>query len=179
MIEKDHLLDDLFMKYRTMVIRNAYLFVKDYYTAEDICQETFIRLGENLDKIPPEKIKAWLIRVSEHLALDYLKKGGKYEIGLGIEECSEEFVNDDYFDLSSMIVHKEEAECKGRILNKLKRERPLWYETIMMSNLEDMDNSSIGKELGIKPNLVSKWKSRTRKWLRDHYEREEDREKGS
>lgn len=156
-----------------MVIRNAYLFVKDYHTAEDICQETFIRLGENLDKIPPEKVKAWLIRVSERLALDYLKKGGKYEINLGIEEYGEEFVSDDYSDLSSMMVCKEEAKERKRVLEKLKRERPLWYEAVVMSNLEDMDNSSIGRELGIKANLVSKWKSRARSWLRDKYREEE------
>lgn len=176
MNEKNHLLDDYFMEYRKLVIRNAYLFVKDYHTAEDICQETFIRLGENLDRIPPEKVKAWLIRVSERLALDYLKKGGKYTIDLGVEEYSEEFMNDDYPDLSSMMVRKEEVECKERVLEKLKRERPLWYETIIMSSLEDMDNSSISKELGIKPNLVSKWKSRARRWLRDKYK--EDEEKG-
>lgn len=164
------------MKYRKMVIRNACLFVKDYHTAEDICQETFIRLGENLDKIPPEKVKAWLICVSERLALDHLKKGGKHTIDLGIEEYSEEFVNDDYFDLSSLMVHKEEVEGRVRALERLKRERPSWFDVIVMSNLEDMDNSSIGRELGVKPNLVSKWKSRARNWLREKY-REETGEK--
>lgn len=176
MNEKNHLLDDYFMEYRKMVIRNAYLFVKDYHTAEDICQETFIRLGERLDKIPPEKVSAWLIRVSERLALDYLRKGGRYEISLGIEEYSEEFASDDYSDLSSMMVHKEEAKDRKRVLEKLKQERPLWYEAIVMSNLENMDNSSIGEELGIKANLVSKWKSRARKWLRTKYKEEEEKE---
>lgn len=47
-------LDALFIEYRKIVIRNAYLFVKDYYIAEDICQETFIRLERNLGTVPPE-----------------------------------------------------------------------------------------------------------------------------
>ena len=48
-------LDALFIEYRKIVIRNAYLFVKDYYIAEDICQETFIRLERNLGTVPPER----------------------------------------------------------------------------------------------------------------------------
>ena len=77
MMEKDHRLDDYFVQYKDMVIRNIYLYV-DYYTAEDLCQETFIRLQKYLERVKPEKVKAWLLAVSEHLALDYLKKGGKY-----------------------------------------------------------------------------------------------------
>lgn len=78
MMEKDHRLDDYFVQYKDMVIRNIYLYV-DYYTAEDLCQETFIRLQKYLERVKPEKVKAWLLAVSEHLALDYLKKGGKYD----------------------------------------------------------------------------------------------------
>lgn len=178
MNEKDHRLDDLFKEYHTLVIRNAYLFVKDYHTAEDICQETFIRLGENLEKVRPEKVKPWLIRVSERLALDYLKKGGKHAVTPGLEACGEEFADEHYFDLSSMMVQREEVEYRERALDRLKMEKPEWYEILVMSCLEDMDNRTIGEELGVKPNLVSKRKERARRRLRDIY-RDDYEEKGS
>jgi len=170
MKEKNHLLDDYFRKYRKLVIKNAYLFLKDYYEAEDICQETFIRLGENLDRVPPEKVKAWLIRVSERLALDYLRKGGKYEIEL-VNHQDETVIMEDT-DLSSEMVRREEVRNKGHVLKKLKRERPLWYEVLVMSSLENMDNHMIGDLLGIRPSLVSKWKERARCWLNESYEKE-------
>lgn len=174
---KNHLLDDYFTKYRKLVIRNAYLFLKDYYMAEDVCQETFIRLGENLHKIPPEKVKAWLIRVSEHLALDILRKGGKYKTEP--IDNHEDLPGNGDFDLSSMMVRREETENRGHVLEKLKYERPLWYEALLMSALENMDNGSIGKRLGVTPGLVSKWKERARCWLREHYREEYgDKEKG-
>lgn len=177
MKEKNHLLDDYFRKYRTLVIRNAYLFLKDYHAAEDICQETFIRLGENLHKVPPEKVKAWLIRVSERLALDHLKKGGKYEIELS--DNHDEYASNGDSDLSSMMVRREAVENTGRVLEKLKKERPLWYEVLSMSILENLDNSTIGNLLGVKPGLVSKWKERARRWVRESYEQEYgDKEKG-
>lgn len=178
MERKNYRLDDFFLKYRTMVIRNAYLFVKDYYAAEDICQETFIRFEKYLDRVPPEKAKAWLLRVSERLAIDYLRKGGKYEMRVGLETQELDFMIKDYSDLSCLMEKKEECEKRGKVLKRLKKEKPLWYEAVCMSYLEDMDNPSIGKELGIKPSLVSKWKERARNWLKTAYE-EEYKERGS
>lgn len=165
-------LDDFFMKYHDMVIRNAYLLVKDYYLAEDICQETFIRLGKHLDHVPPEKVKAWLIYVSGRLAVDCLRKGGKYETKIGVDETELELLIENDYDLSCLIVKKEEYEQRGKVLKQLKKEKPLWYEVICMSYLEDMDNPSIGKELGVKPSLVSKWKERGKRWLKTAYEKE-------
>ncbi len=43
MSKESQYLDFYVMKYQDVVIRNAYVYVKDYHVAEDICQETFIR----------------------------------------------------------------------------------------------------------------------------------------
>ena len=80
--DQDQRLEEYFMKYHTMVIRNVYQRMKDYYAAEDICQETFIRLAGHLDEVPPEKVKAWLICVSDNLALDILRKHKSKEAAL-------------------------------------------------------------------------------------------------
>lgn len=172
MNEKNHLLDISFVKYRTLVIRNARLFVKDYHLAEDICQETFIRLGENLDRIPPDKIRIWLIRVSERLAIDAMKKGGTYTVIPGIADGEHEGASAEDSDLSNLMVRKEEIEYRKNILGELKKERPLWYETIVMCYLEEMDNPSISRTLGVKASLIRKWKERARKWLLERYNRE-------
>lgn len=157
------------MLYHTVVIRNAYMYVKDYHTAEDISQEAFARLGENLDRVAPEKVRTWLLRVSGRLAMDHLRKGGKCEVTLGLEEFSEELVSNDYSDLSEMMVRKEDIEYRTNALMKLKEERPQWYDVLLMSYLEEMDLRSIGKELGIKPSLVGKWRERARDLLWDWY----------
>lgn len=172
MDKENYRLDDFFKEYRNMVIRNAYLFVNDYHAAEDICQETFIRLEKHLEHIPSEKVRSWLVCVSERLSIDYLRKGGQYETSVGLEEEELNIPAEDYFDLSCLIEEKEEFERKGRVLKRLKKEKPLWYQAVCMSYLEDMDNPSIGKELGVRPYLVSKWKERARSWLKKAYEEE-------
>ena len=75
-----------------------------------------------------------------------------------------------YSDLSAILEEKEERELRTAALIRLRKEKPIWYDTIMMSYVEEMDNSTIGDELGIKASLVSKWKERARRWLIAAYE---------
>lgn len=51
MCEDDRRLDDYFEIFKDLIIRYAKSYVGDYYIAEDICQETFIRFGEHQDEI--------------------------------------------------------------------------------------------------------------------------------
>lgn len=172
--EKNHLLDDFFRKYSNIVVKNAYLFVKDYYAAEDICQETFIRLAQNLDRVKPEKVGRWLICVSERLAIDYLRKGGSVKVSLGLDGIQDTLADRRYSDLSSMLEEKEDRELQKSALICLRREKPVWYDTMLMSYVEEMDNGTIGSELGVKASLVSKWKERARLWLLSKYEEKRD-----
>ena len=45
MCEDDRRLDDYFEIFKDLIIRYAKSYVGDYYIAEDICQETFIRFA--------------------------------------------------------------------------------------------------------------------------------------
>jgi len=174
MSNKSRLLDEFFQKYSAIVIRNAYYYLKDYYAAEDICQETFIRLAENIDKVPPENVKAWLLCVSEHLAYDYMKKGGKYSTNVGLDEKMLEITaTDDYLDPSYVVECKEELAETESILKRLKREKPKWFELVQMCYLEKLDNTTMGERLGINAALVSKWKERIKKWLKKAYKNDE------
>ena len=168
-------MDEILEKYRKLIINNAYSYVKDYYTAEDICQETFLRYFRREEPIEERKIKAWLLEVSRHLAIDHMRKGGKYKTDVGVEPYMLETKENAYPDPCSILAEKELKEIKLSVLERLKEEKPIWYDTIMLSILHDMDNKAIGDMMGISPALVSKWKERGKHWLRDRYEIEEER----
>lgn len=165
-------MDEPFMKYNKMIIHHSFEYVKDYHTAEDICQESFLRLLKNIDKVPPESMKLWLFRTATNLSIDYLKKGGKYKMTVGLTDYDETNIFDEYMDLSNEIARKETCEEKEHMINRLKKEKPEWYRAILMCHLEGMDNSSIGAVMGVKPTLISKWKERGSKWLRETYKKE-------
>ena len=148
--------------------------MKDYHVAEDICQETFIRFEQKMETIPDEKVIRWLLRVSERLALDHLRKGKRRGENLQLEEYVGVLEDNRNTDASKMVIQKEEYEERMRVLDQLKEIRPNWHDALMMSYLENMDNSMIGKELGATPALVSKWKERGQRWLREAYKKEND-----
>lgn len=174
MNDADHGLDEAFQKYKDMVIRNACLYVNDFHAAEDIAQETFLRLGEHISEVPPEKRGRWLLRVSGNMAKDYRKKGGKYKTIPGLEEWREEADReaDNCFDLSVLLERKETRRETAELLRRLAEKNPGWFQTIWMSYFEEMDNRSIAKELGISSILVSQWKRRAKKWLREIYKKD-------
>ncbi len=170
MKEKDHRLDDYFKCYGDVTFRNICLFV-DYHTAEDICQETFLRLSAHLDQVHPKMVKAWLMVVSERLAKDFLKKGGKYttRLGLNLDEID---IADLSSDVECMVEEVEESRKKGKVLNYLKKEKPEWYDVLLMKYLENMSDRTISRKLGVKESLVGQWRHRARLWLREKYSSE-------
>lgn len=179
MNEKNHRLDDFFEKYSDMVMKNACKILKDYHIAEDISQETFVRLGENLDKLPDNKVKIWLLVTSKNLAYDYLRKGGKYTTIVGYDERLYRDEMDEKTDPGILLEKKEDEEEKWTALHRLSVEKPKWYEVLMLSEVTGLSNEEIGSRFGISAALVSKWKERARKWLRKAYLKEEEEERDS
>lgn len=61
-------------KYQRFAYRVAYRFVGTVGDAEDITQETFIRLWKNLSRYKPEiRMTTWLYKIVTNLCLDFLK----------------------------------------------------------------------------------------------------------
>ena len=92
------------------------------------------------------------------------------------EEFSEELVCDLESDPGDILVKREQKEERDRVLERLAKEKPLWYEALMLYYVENMKDREIGELLGVKPSLIGKWRERTVKWLRKAYE-EEDRKR--
>jgi RNA polymerase sigma-70 factor, ECF subfamily len=52
----------------------ARYLLKDPAEAEDACQEAFVKLWQNQDRIDPERIRPWLMKVTRNLCLDRLRR---------------------------------------------------------------------------------------------------------
>ena len=61
-------------KFRGPIYTYVFRLVRDDSTAEDICQETFVRLYKELDRIRDETASAWLYRVARNLVTDHVRK---------------------------------------------------------------------------------------------------------
>ena len=106
--------------------------------------------------------------VSERLAKDYLRIGGKYRRVM-VVDFSEEFVSDLVPDPLDLLIEREERAEKKRVIGCLKFEKPHWYNAMMMRYMEQMNDIEISEELGIKASLASKWRERAKKWVLGKY----------
>jgi len=82
------------LKYRTLFIRHkehvysyAYSFLKNEMDAEDIAQEVWIRVWDNLELFDWSKAKGWILRTTHNLAIDFLRSKKRKDAFVNITEA--------------------------------------------------------------------------------------------
>lgn len=96
-------LERLYLEYRSVMFCAANEILHNEHEAEDAVQQAFMKIAENLDKVPDElsnKTKAFVVTIAENTAIDRyrkLKRHGDCELceeACGIEaESANELVN--------------------------------------------------------------------------------------
>ena len=96
-------LERLYLEYRSVMFCAANEILHNEHEAEDAVQQAFVKIAENLDKVPDElsnKTKAFVVTIAENTAIDRyrkLKRHGDCELceqSYGIEaDSSDELVN--------------------------------------------------------------------------------------
>ena len=61
-------------EYQDQAWTSARYLLKDSAEAQDACQEAFVKLWKNQDRIDPERIRPWLMKVTRNLCLDRLRR---------------------------------------------------------------------------------------------------------
>ena len=66
-------IDRLYKENVSKVYRTALYYVEDHYVAEEIVQEAFLKLYDNLGDICMESGPAWLITTAKNMAKNYAR----------------------------------------------------------------------------------------------------------
>lgn len=68
-------LETLYLKYRVNVFRFALTIVEDVFLAEDVMQETFLKIQQHADVFRfGSNEKGWIMTITHHTAIDMLRK---------------------------------------------------------------------------------------------------------
>ena len=66
---------ELVKRYERPVFSLIYRMVRDRELAEDLAQETFVKVLNHIDRYRPEfKFSSWLFKIANNLTIDYLRK---------------------------------------------------------------------------------------------------------
>lgn len=86
---------EIINKYKRKVVSLCYAYTKDYFEAEDLSQEVFIALYNNIDKFREEcSLSTYIYKISMSKALDYKRKKslkgfltGLFNVNTAQSEC--------------------------------------------------------------------------------------------
>lgn len=155
-------------KYKNLILRQVYDMTKDYYLAQDICQETFLKLYSYRDRIEEEKAKGWMLVVSYNKTCDWLRRNKKYyEI---VEKNSDVVVSSAENPLE---YHAAEMDNQNRCLHILRAVREKnedWYEMLILFDYFGMSKKEIAERTGFPVGTVDTYLRRCKKWLKARFQ---------
>ena len=159
----------LIEKYQRQVHALAFRKVRDFQTAEDITQETFLRVHQKLATLnDPAKFSGWLYAIVNHLCIAWYRKNR-----LQTEALQEIYISEIETEAYSRYIAREHAKTTAevqhdlvkKLLTKLKESD---REVITLHYFEEMTSSEIGDFLGVSENTIKSRLHRARQRLKQY-----------
>lgn len=140
----------LFGRYYIPLLRFVSSMIKSR-SAEDICQNCFLKLWINRENLNPEAgVKSWLFTVSKNEILNHLKSKNNRTEPLRTEFHDAESRDSSVFDMFS---HAETASNIRNTVDKMPSQRRTVFQ---LSRQEHLNNSEIADQLGLSVRTVEK-----------------------
>ena len=168
-IDRKENLIRLINQYQNLIFSICLKLTGDYFTAEDITQETFISAYENEASFAGGSEKAWLCRIASNRCIDYQRAAARRTV-IATEEQFQDIVVSEQQEPLQKVLNKEileELEKRCRALPETYREVAELYFIRARSAKEISDSL----KLSIK--TVQTRIYRARELLRKQYDRKE------
>ena len=161
--------ESLIQKYQRQVHAHVLRKIGDFQIAEDITQETFLRVYQKLDTLNnPAQFSKWLYAIVDHLCIAWFRKNR-----LQTKSLQEIHISETEAEAYSRYVAREHAKMTAeaqrslvkKLLTTLKEND---REVITLHYFEEMTSSEIGETLGVPENTIKSRIRRARQRLRKY-----------
>ena len=170
---RDAAFRELLRRYERPVFSLVFRMVRDRDTAEDLAQESFIKVLNNIDRYRPEfKFSSWLFKIANNVAIDHLRKrtidtvsleGSRYATTTAeAESTAIPVASKDQSALEEM----ESRELGGAIEQAVAALRPEYRACILLRHVEDRSYEEIAATLDLPLGTVKTYIHRARHELR-------------
>jgi RNA polymerase sigma-70 factor, ECF subfamily len=157
-------LGELYDKYGRLAFSLIYRIVRDVGTAEDLVQETFLRVWNRSQGFDGDRgaLGGWLLAVARNRAIDYLRSaGGKMRNAVELEETEHPSL---YMDLEKEVLNSDRTRHLREAMEKL---TPNQRSAIELAYFEGLSQTEIAERLGQPLGTVKTWVRMALKNLRE------------
>jgi RNA polymerase sigma-70 factor, ECF subfamily len=164
---------ELVRRYERPVFSLVYRLVRDKDTADDLAQETFVKVLNNIERYRPEfKFSSWLFKIANNVAIDHLRKRSVDTVSL---EGSRYATSTDEMQATSVravdasqspLEELESRELGGAIERAIGSLRPEYRACILLRHVEDRSYEEIAATLDLPLGTVKTYIHRARHELR-------------
>jgi RNA polymerase sigma-70 factor (ECF subfamily) len=164
---------ELIRRYERPVFSLIFRMVRDRELAEDLSQDTFIKVLNHLDRYRPEfKLSSWLFKIANTVAIDHLRRRQLDTISMDgsphaqTAEAVEATSFDVVVDQESALDELEAREMGTAIERAISRLRPEYRSCIMLRHVEGRSYEEIAATLDLPLGTVKTYIHRARHELR-------------
>jgi len=158
--------DEVVREHADRVYRLAYRLTGNAHDAEDLTQETFIRVFRSLASYKPGTFEGWLHRITTNLFLDMVRRRGRLRME-GLPDDTERLAGDD----PSPEEVWGETHMDPDLQAALDELDPTFRVAVVLCDVEGLSYEEIGATLGVKLGTVRSRIHRGRQALRASLER--------
>ena len=164
---------ELIRRYERPVFSLVFRMVRDRELAEDLAQDTFIKVLQHIDRYRPEfKFSSWLFKIANNVAIDHLRRRQLDTVSMdgSPHALTADAVQESSFDVSdhdeSALDRLEAKELGSAIEDAIATLRPEYRSCILLRHVEDKSYEEIAATLDLPLGTVKTYIHRARHELR-------------
>lgn len=151
--------NESYENYKNLILRTAYTYSGNREAAEDITQETFLKLYIGYDSMKKENIPSWLYTTAKNMALNYKKKA-KWEVLA---------MDDDESAVPEPGTKSTEDEYLEDVSEEMYKKNPRWYEAMVLVYYMDMPQVKVAELMGVNLRTLHSLLHRAKNWIKKNY----------
>ena len=171
---RDAAFRELVRRYERPVFSIIYRMVRDREVAEDLAQDTFVKVLNHIDRYRPEfKFSSWLFKIANNLTIDHLRKRQLDTVSIdgsphAATEAEAVATSLDVQSRGESPLDEIEARELGTAIERaIARLRPEYRACIMLRHVEGRSYEEIAATLDLPLGTVKTYIHRARHELRD------------
>lgn len=166
----------LIQQYKNKIYTYSLYMLKNRMDADDVTQEVMIRIWQNIDKFNILAAKTWIIKTTNNLCIDYLRRR---TVAVNREFEIDEFFEDTYSKNHNsenpyLITHFKMIASK--VKEAIQRLPENLRSVFVLYEIEEMKYKEISKALDLPINSVKVYLLRARKKLQEELKKYEPQE---